>query len=141
MGLSAELHQYAVDLTFNGGDPSGGFSRLEQFGGDCADPEDYIIMLQILAYAKGPVDLPLLVDFLEKCFKSDSEEVRRFVSFFTAPRFLKKGGMPRERLLPILKHVSENDPSEAVKKSAVAGLFLIGEISEEAFHLACDQVN
>ena len=58
-----------------------------------------------------------------------------------AKNLRKKGGMPRERLLPILKHVSENNPSEAVKKSAVAGLFLIGEISEEAFHLACDQVN
>lgn len=133
MPLPAELHDYAADLAFKKGDPHGGFTRFEQFAGDCAGMEDYIVMLQILAYAQGRTDTAAIFDFLEQCLNSEFEEVRKNASFFTVPRFLKSGKVARERLLPILKRISEDDSSEAVRKSASAGLFIVGEISEEAF--------
>lgn len=133
MPLSADLREYAADLAFNGGDPRKGFALFEQFSDDCVDQYDYITMLQILAYAQGRTDPPRVYDFLEKCLKSEFEDVRKNASFCTAPRFLKTGKVGRERLLPILKHVSEADISESVRRAASAGLFMSGEISEEAF--------
>ena len=141
MPLSAEVHQYAADLAFKDGEPNRGFEWFEKFAGDCVELGDYITMLTILAYTKGRTDLPPLFDFLEKCLKSEFEEVRKTASFFTVPRFLKTSRMGQERLLRLLIDISEKDPSETVKGLASAGLCMIGRLSEEAFKRSQERSN